>query len=67
VFGLVLSFMVCLGAADGGRCRQVEIPFDGSVQQCLLYGQAEAAHWLAEHEGWELRRGYRCLGPGRST
>ena len=66
MFGLVLSFMVCLGAADG-RCRNVEIPFDGSVQQCVMYGQLEAARWAAEHAGWELRRGYRCMASGRST
>ena len=58
MFGMVLSFIVYLGAADG-RCRNVEIPFDGSVQQCMVYGQVEAVRWTAEHAGWELQRGYR--------
>ena len=63
---MVLSFMACLGAADG-RCRNVEIPFDGSVQQCVMYGQVEVIRWTTEHVGWEPRRGYRCMSPGRST
>jgi hypothetical protein len=32
MFGLVLSFVVCLAAHDGGRCQNVELPFEGSMQ-----------------------------------
>lgn len=64
MFGLVLSFVVCLSV--GGECRRVELPFDGSMQQCMLFGQHEAARWIAHNEGYELRRGWRCL-KGRSA
>lgn len=50
--GLVLSLVVCLGAAEGGRCQRVELPFEGSMQQCALFGQQEAARWANEHRGW---------------
>ena len=61
MFGLVLSFVVRLSAADGGRCQNVELPFEGSMQQCALFGQHQAARWVTEHRGWQMRRGYRCL------
>ena len=45
MFGLVLSFAVCLSAGEGGRCQNVELPFEGSMQQCALFGQHQAARW----------------------
>ena len=61
MFGLILSFVVCLGTVGTGRCEQVELPFDGSMQQCMLFGQHQAARWIADHDGYQLRRGWRCL------
>jgi hypothetical protein len=61
MFGLVVSFVVCLGASDPGRCQVVELPFDGSLMQCMVFGQAEAARWTNEHPGWAVTRGWKCL------
>ncbi len=66
MFALIVSFVVCLGAADGGSCRQIELPFEGSMQQCMLFGQHQAARWIADHDGYHLRRGWRCLS-GRAA
>lgn len=60
MFALVLTFVACLGSADGDRCRQVEMPFDGSLMQCMIFGQHVAAHWTTEHPGWSVPRGWRC-------
>ena len=46
---------------DGGRCQNVELPFEGSMQQCALFGQQQAARWVVENQGWQMRRGWRCL------
>jgi hypothetical protein len=67
MFGLVLTFVACLGGSvESGRCRLVELPFEGSMQQCMIFGQHEAARWVAVHEGWRVARGWRCVG-GRSA
>ena len=67
MFGLVLSFVVCMGGTpDNGRCLPVEIPFEGSMQQCMIYGQTEVVRWISDHGDYALRRGYRCL-PGRGA
>lgn len=67
MFGLMLSFVVCMHAAPASaRCQQVELPFEGSMQQCLLFGQHAVAQWTNDHEGWRLRRGWRCLN-GRAA
>jgi hypothetical protein len=58
---LVLTFIACVASADGGRCRNVEIAWEGTPHQCMLFGQAEAARWVSEHPGWKLRHGYRCV------
>ena len=65
MFTYVLTFVACLGTADH-RCRNVELPFDGSLMQCMLFGQHAAAQWTNEHPGWSLVRGYRCES-GRSA
>ncbi len=60
MFSLVLTFVACIGANNGDRCRQIELPFDGSTMQCMLFGQVEAAHWIAEHPGWVVTQGWKC-------
>lgn len=65
MFFYVLVFVACLGAQPD-RCRQVELPWDGGLQSCVLFGQQALATWVNEHPGWALRRGYRCQ-TGRVT
>ena len=65
MFIYVLTFVACLGAA-GDRCRNVELPWDGSLMQCMLFGQQAAAQWTSEHPGWAVVRGWRCES-GRSA
>jgi hypothetical protein len=60
MFSLVLTFVACLGVGNAERCRQVEIPFDGSLMQCMLFGQHQAAAWTNEHPGWLVTRGWKC-------
>lgn len=59
MFAYVLAFVACLGAAPD-RCRTVELPWDGTLMTCMLFGQHAAAAWTNDHPGWALRRGYRC-------
>ena len=59
---LVLAFVACLS----GSCRMVQIPWDGGLQACMLFGQQTAAEWLAQHPGHTMQRGYRCE-TGRET
>ena len=57
MFSLVLTFVACIGAATApDRCRQVELPWDGSLMQCMLFGQHDAARWTNEHPGWVVTR-----------
>ena len=65
MFTYVLTFVACLASADR-PCRNVEMPFDGSLMQCMLFGQHAAAQWSNEHPGWTLVHGYRCES-GRSA
>lgn len=60
MFGLVLIFVACLGTSGQDRCQQVELPFDGSMMQCMIFGQHQAAAWTNEHPGWAVRRGWKC-------
>jgi hypothetical protein len=60
MFGLVLTFVACLNASGPSRCQQVEMPFDGSLMQCMLFGQHEAARWASERPGWVVTRGWKC-------
>jgi hypothetical protein len=55
----VLTFVACLGTGSD-RCRHVQLPWEGSLMQCMLYGQHVAARWTDEHPGWALVRGWRC-------
>lgn len=59
MFGLVLTFVACLGGAPD-RCQNISIPFDGTTMQCALFGQQLASQWLSARPGWQLKRGYRC-------
>lgn len=60
MFSLVLTFVACLSASGPNRCQQVELPWDGSLMQCMMFGQHEAARWTNEHPGWALARGWKC-------
>ena len=55
-----------LGAARATAAQTVELPWDGSLMQCMLFGQQVAAQWTNEHPGWALLRGWRCES-GRSA
>lgn len=57
---LVLTFVACLSGSQE-RCRNVEIVWEGSPFQCVMFGQNAAARWIAEHEGWEMAGGWRCI------
>lgn len=58
-----LVFLAC-PPAPSETCRTVELTFDGSPHQCLLFGQQLAADWVARRPGWRLEGGWRCE-PGR--
>lgn len=60
---LVLVFLAC--ASD--RCAEVQIPWDGSLQTCMLFGEHAAAQWTNEHPGWAVTRGWRCESGERRT
>ena len=60
MFSLVLTFVACLGSNGMDRCRHVELPWDGSLMQCMLFGQHAAARWTDEHPGWALTQGWKC-------
>ena len=52
MFVYILTFIACLGiGAD--RCRAVELPWDGSLMQCMLFGQ----HAAAQRQGNRLKLG----------
>ena len=51
---------------ETGRCQKVELPWDGSLMQCMLFGQQLAAQWTNDHPGWALNQGYSCEN-GRSA
>ncbi len=65
MFAYVLTFIACLGTGSD-RCHSVELPWDGTLMQCMLFGQHAAAQWTSEHPGWALQRGWRCES-GRSV
>jgi hypothetical protein len=54
---LVLAFIACAG----NYCRTVELPWDGSLLQCQLFGQQAVAAY-AEPRNLTVPRGWRC-GP----
>lgn len=67
---VLLTFVACLaasagGGTGGGQCRDVEIVWEGTAFQCMLFGQREVARWADEHPGLEPRAGHRCTTAGR--
>jgi hypothetical protein len=54
--GYALVFLACFG----GDCRQVRVPFDGTLMQCMLFGQQVMAQWIADRPGSTISGGYRC-------
>jgi hypothetical protein len=62
----VLTFLACLAGHAGAQCRDVEIVWDGTPFQCILFGQVEIARWIREHPEFVATRGYRCQ-PGREV
>ena len=59
----VLTFLACMSP---DQCRTVQIPFDGTLMQCMLFGQHAAAEWENQNPNWHLQRGYKCES-GRSA
>ena len=53
MFVYVLTFIACLGTG-ADRCHTVELPWDGSLMQCMVFGQHAAAQWTSEHPGYAL-------------
>jgi hypothetical protein len=62
----ILTFIACLGGQPGQSCRNIEIAWDGSPHQCMMFGQVEMARWMREHPGYAAVKGYRCV-PGREV
>lgn len=51
-----LEFVACAGP----DCRPVQIPWAGSLMQCMLFGQHALAAWQRDHPGMTVPHGYRC-------
>lgn len=66
MFEIVLAFIACLNSSGTTRCQDVQIPFNGTMMQCMVFGQHETARWIGEHPGWTVARGWRC-GSGREA
>jgi len=62
----LLTFIACLSGAPDRPCQPVEIAWEGSVFHCMAFGQIEMVRWVAEHPGFYVRAGYRCV-PGRAA
>lgn len=64
-----LVFVACLATSEATpvatatprQCREVELPFDGSLMQCMRQGQQGIVGWLAQNERWVLTGGYKCM------
>lgn len=65
MFMYVLTFVACIVSNPGSghvmhsgqlaqpvRCESIEIPWHGTLEQCMLFGQMPAAQWVSEHPGW---------------
>jgi hypothetical protein len=55
----VLIFMVCL-VDTPTRCKVVQLPFEGSMQECLLFGQQLVAVWVKGNSGYMPTGRYHC-------
>ena len=47
---VLLTFIACLAAAGSDACRVVEIPWEGTVVQCMSFGQHQIARWATERQ-----------------
>jgi len=63
---IVLTFLACLAGGDDQRCREVHIPWQGSVFSCLVRGQADIARWEQHHPGYRRVGPYSCGDDRRS-
>lgn len=52
---LALIFTACIS----GQCREVQIPWDGSLMQCMIFGGHQLAAWTNDHPGY-VAKGWRC-------
>lgn len=66
MLALMLTFVACVAPGQPNRCQQVELAFEGTLTECMLLGQHQAAAWTASHPGWVVTRGWRCEA-GRSA
>ncbi len=57
---ILLTFLACLAGAAGDSCRRVEVAWQGTGFECMLFGQQELARWAVEHPQFEIRGGHRC-------
>jgi hypothetical protein len=55
----VLIFMTCL-IETPTSCKMVQLPFEGSMQECLLFGQHLIAAWSKEDHGYMPTGRYHC-------
>lgn len=57
MFAYVLVFMAGLA---GQPAKEVQIPWDGSLMQCMIFGQHQIAVYLNEHPGYVTTGRYSC-------
>jgi hypothetical protein len=57
---ILLTFLACTAGAAGDSCRRVEVAWQGTGFECMLFGQQELARWAIEHPQFEIRGGHRC-------
>lgn len=57
---VTLIFVACLLGSGPGGCERVELPWDGSMIECSLFGQQAIAAWSRGRPGSRVARGYRC-------
>jgi hypothetical protein len=55
----VLIFVACL-VDTPTSCKLVQLPFDGSMQECLLFGQHLIAFWSKENHIYIPTGRYHC-------
>jgi hypothetical protein len=53
---LLLVFTACAGP----KCHPVELPWNGTMEQCRLFAQIPIAEWVAAR-GMTRRGGWQCL------
>ncbi len=63
---ITLTFVACLAGSEPRDCREVQLPWRGSVLQCMVQGQARIARWEREHPGYRRTGPYSCGDERRS-